>query len=705
MGIDTARLDAFAAVTIGNGLRRPGGDLFNISEAPLEMLRVMLETHDGAEAWWSPGIFADARRSNDRWRAQFVMVVDVDFEDAMGQHVAPDVPLDIAGAPCTHAHATPRGARLIFLLDQPIVDRAAYPRAWAAIVERAQAWLTQPGFVVDKQCKDLARFYWTPRAHVEGVARSAELVTGTVAITELAPLLRPIAPVLQLFARPASNAVARARAWLQKAEPAIGGEHGSPLAFRVVERAVRGFDLSDADALDALSEWNTRCVPPWSTAPNAPASDSLVRLIQRARELGDTPVRSLLEAEPAPREVRVEYIQDRGQAAPIDENVARMLGRDPAWRGGPKHDRYSLLTLWPDPLPELIRGHVRRDREIVKTDYSVIQAYAIREHQIRASREVVEHGTRLAAERNAFDSLASWIDALPKHDGTPRLDRWLSTYLGCEDTPFHHVTGRAWLRAAVARAREPGLHVDLVPVLQGEQGTAKNRAISALFAGGPGGAPWLARLGVWRPDHPDTKRLACSRWILHDDEFSARDPKQVDALKSWISAQEEQWIAKYSNDVTVMRRRALLVCSVNPRVFLQDPTGHRRWVVWRVGTIDWTAIERDRLQLLAEASTGDWREGLDSVVRAQHEAAEDAAAEDGLESHLLALTIEGKWTADGLAGNILSGLIGVPPERQDKAWSTRLGLSVHKVGGHVVRKTVGHSEKIRVYYPPVSGKS
>lgn len=686
----------FASITVGRGLRRPAGEPCNISAAPLELLRVVLEQHDGDEAWWSPGIFADAKRSNANWRAQFVMAVDIDAEDPLGQHVEPDVPLDFEGVPCTYAHATPRGARLVFLLDRPILDRDAYPRAWLELVKRVESWLTQPGFAVDRQCKDLARFYWTPRATVSGHARNAGLVNGCVAVTELASLL--MASVLQFPVAPRPHSVSRARAWLTRAEPAVSGQHGHDVAFRIVERVVRGFDLTDAEALDALSDWNASCSPPWS-------DEELKHKITDGRTRGDTPLRGLLDEQPKARETNVEYIQDRGVAAAIDENIARMLERDPVWRGGPKHDRYSLLTLWPEPLPEPLRGHVRLDREIVATDYSAIQAHAIHEHQIRAARETVERGCRLAAERNAFDSLAAWVDALPAWDGVERLSTWLTAYLGCDDTPFHRVTGRAWLRACIARARQPGLLVDLVPVLQGEQGVAKNRAIATLFAGGPGGAPWLARLGVWRPDHPDTKRLACSRWILHDDEFSARDPKQVDALKSWVSGQDEQWIAKYSNDVTVMRRRALLVCSVNAHVFLHDPTGHRRWIVWRVGAIDWAALERDRLQLLAEAALSpDWREDLETVADAQRDVAEGVAAEDGLESHLLALVLEGKWSHEGASSNVLSGHLGVPPERQDKSWTTRLGLTVYSVGGRVARRRIGGSEKIRFYYPPLTEK-
>jgi hypothetical protein len=90
--------------------------------------------------------------------------------------------------------------------------------------------------------------------------------------------------------------VSRARLWLAQAEPAISGSGGSPLAFRIVERVVRGFDLNNDEALEALADWNSRCQPPWSTAAYAPDSDSLPRLIDRGRERGDTPTGELLNA-------------------------------------------------------------------------------------------------------------------------------------------------------------------------------------------------------------------------------------------------------------------------------------------------------------------------------------------------------------------------------------------------------------------------
>jgi len=45
---------------------------------------------------------------------------------------------------------------------------------------------------------------------------------------------------------------------------AVAGRQGDLRTFRVCCRIVRGFDLSDDEAVRALSEWNARCDPPWS---------------------------------------------------------------------------------------------------------------------------------------------------------------------------------------------------------------------------------------------------------------------------------------------------------------------------------------------------------------------------------------------------------------------------------------------------------
>ena len=61
-----------------------------------------------------------------------------------------------------------------------------------------------------------------------------------------------------------SDRIARALRFLQSIEPAVAGQHGDLRTFRICCRIVRGFELSDDEALLALSEWNARCEPPWT---------------------------------------------------------------------------------------------------------------------------------------------------------------------------------------------------------------------------------------------------------------------------------------------------------------------------------------------------------------------------------------------------------------------------------------------------------
>lgn len=87
------------------------------------------------------------------------------------------------------------------------------------------------------------------------------------------------------------DAVDRARHYTAAIPPAIAGEHGDVHTFRVCCRVVRGFALTDDDALAVLREWNNRCVPPWSER-------ELLDKVLRARRYGREPIGGLLEERP-----------------------------------------------------------------------------------------------------------------------------------------------------------------------------------------------------------------------------------------------------------------------------------------------------------------------------------------------------------------------------------------------------------------------
>ena len=79
----------------------------------------------------------------------------------------------------------------------------------------------------------------------------------------------------------------RAREYLAAVPPAIAGQHGDLHTFKVCCRLVRGFDLSDIDAIAVLKPWNARCEPPWSER-------ELLDKLRRARRYGREPIGGLL---------------------------------------------------------------------------------------------------------------------------------------------------------------------------------------------------------------------------------------------------------------------------------------------------------------------------------------------------------------------------------------------------------------------------
>lgn len=73
------------------------------------------------------------------------------------------------------------------------------------------------------------------------------------------------APVAPQNFRSEANIIDRARKYIAKLEPAIDGQNGSGRTFHAACVLVKGFGLSEDDALGLMKEWNvTHCQPEWS---------------------------------------------------------------------------------------------------------------------------------------------------------------------------------------------------------------------------------------------------------------------------------------------------------------------------------------------------------------------------------------------------------------------------------------------------------
>jgi hypothetical protein len=117
---------------------------------------------------------------------------------------------------------------------------------------------------------------------VDRVYAPADFPTSYVPERQTSPVEKP------REAGVAGRAVGRAKRYLAALPPAITGQHGDLHTFRVCCRLVRGFALSDEEALNLLRHWNRRCEPPWSER-------ELTDKLSRARRYGREPLGGLLQ--------------------------------------------------------------------------------------------------------------------------------------------------------------------------------------------------------------------------------------------------------------------------------------------------------------------------------------------------------------------------------------------------------------------------
>jgi predicted P-loop ATPase len=197
------------------------------------------------------------------------------------------------------------------------------------------------------------------------------------------------------------------------------------------------------------------------------------------------------------------------------------------------------------------------------------------------------------ARDRVFHPVHNYLSSL-RHDGVSRLDTWLSTCLGAEQTTYNATVGRAMLIAAVARIDKPGCKVDTVPILEGAQGARKSTAVRALFD------PWfsdeLADLGS-----KDAAMQTRGVWGIEVSELDAMSRMDVSRIKSFITRTTDRFRPPYGSRIIESPRSCVFWGTTNADGYLKDETGGRRFWPVKIGTINIDLLREHRDQLWAEA--------------------------------------------------------------------------------------------------------
>lgn len=426
-------------------------------------------------------------------------------------------------------------------------------------------------------------------------------------------------PVVELD-KPAALKMARDR--IATTPPA--SEPGRSDALYKLACAVRDFGVSEGTAQEELARWAFVCSPPMEPGEAAAVVTNAYRYGQnrpgaKAPEVQFSGVNIPSPPEPTPLARKaVPQAELVSRASAEDENLAAVLemlrGGDPELR-----DAFALDEMARRPV--LRRAIVPYGscppilpRPVVDNDATALQERLQLAGMKKIGRDAVHAAIDLRAAECAFHPVRDYLDSLA-WDGTPRLDSWLSRYLGAEPSDYAAGIGRMFLVAMVARIMRPGCKADYMLVLEGPQGAGKSTACAIL------GGPWFSdslpdiRSGKDVPQHIRDK------WLIEVPEMSALDRAETSALKAFLTRRVEQYRPSYGRREVIEPRQCMFVGTTNRTAYLRDETGGRRFWPVRVGRIDKDALVRDRNQLFAEA-VHLWREDTawwpDGAFEAEH---------------------------------------------------------------------------------------
>ena len=280
-----------------------------------------------------------------------------------------------------------------------------------------------------------------------------------------------------------------------------------------------------------------------------------------------------------------------------------------------------------------------------------------------------------------LDPVVDYLNAL-QWDGIGRIDTWLSTYFGAEDTKLNAAIGRIALVAQVRRARHPGVKFDQIITLESPEGYFKSTALSVL-AGGPENFSDQTILGK---SDKEQQELLRGIWVYEVADLTNIRKAEVEHVKAFASRTHDRARPAYGRARIDLPRRCIIWATTNNAEYLKSQSGNRRFWPVPVNVIDIEALKRDRDQLFAEAVMLDddnmsivlpqalW----DAAAAEQEERREVDPWEDVLRPVTGELDESGQYRV--LTHDLLEINIGVPKERQSPALLHRVGVCMRQLG-------------------------
>jgi len=280
---------------------------------------------------------------------------------------------------------------------------------------------------------------------------------------------------------------------------------------------------------------------------------------------------------------------ENGKVKQLLINADLTLRHAPEWQGAFEWNSMRQRARLVAAVP--IGGTVPRDWT---DDDDVRTAIWMQSEGVDVGRDTVGPVVQALAKEAPVHPVREFLGSL-RWDGEPRVDSWLTRYMGVAPSSYVSSVGRWWVLSAVARAFHPGCQADHLLVLEGPQGIGKSTAISTLV-----GAEWFA------DDLPDlgdkdASLAALNSWVIELAELDTVRKAETTQLKAFITRKQEAFRPPYGKSMIQAQRSCVFVGTTNRTDYLKDESGNRRFWPVKCGSIDREALAADREQIWGEA--------------------------------------------------------------------------------------------------------
>jgi len=282
-----------------------------------------------------------------------------------------------------------------------------------------------------------------------------------------------------------------------------------------------------------------------------------------------------------------------GQPLPVLTNAILALQGDPTVSGCVARDEMFCGPILLKSIPgSAIKAEL--PRPVTDDDVATLQVWLQIAGLHRISNDVVHKAVDLHARENAFHPVRNYLDSLV-WDEKPRLQNWLTDYLGAESGPYTQGIGSMFLISMIARILQPGCKADYMIVIEGPQGTLKSSACAVL------GGKWFSDNLPDITSGKDASQHLRGKWLIEVAEMHAYGKAEASLLKSFLTRDTERYRPSYGRKEVIEPRQCVFIGTTNKDVYLRDETGGRRFWPVKIGTIDVDRLSQDRDQLFAEA--------------------------------------------------------------------------------------------------------